>query len=133
MLTVRKQQLDALGAYMRQSFEDRVAQHLVREWPLQVRKLLSAGGSEKPVRDLIQLGIQKAARYGIESEADVMRFIELMVRILPEFDEQKELGWARAILDDRSLPGAAKIGLIQEQLPLRMPEMAAAGGTSAPN
>lgn len=116
MLTIRREQMEVLSAYMRQSFEDRLVRHLAQSLPVQFKKLASPTSGDEPVRTLIRQGIQKAAGYDITSERDVGRFIEVMLAIDPRFDEPGVLHWARQILREKILTARAKMDLIYQRL-----------------
>ncbi len=121
MLIIRREQMEVLGAYMRQSFEDRMVRHLAQSFPVQFKKLVPSPGGEEGVRALIRRGIENAASYDITSERDVGRFIEVMVAVHPQFDALKELDWARQILGENSLMSRAKMDLIYQRLRDELP------------
>ena len=114
MLTIRREQLEVLSAYMRQSFEDRMVRHLAQSFPTQFKKL--ASGSDEPVRLLIRQGVDRAAGYQITSERDVGRFIEVMVAVHPQFETMQEMNWARQILGEKVLTSRARMDLIYQRL-----------------
>ena len=116
MLTIRREQMEVLSAYMRQGFEDRMVRHLAQSFPAQFKKLALPTSGDEPVRTLIRQGIAKAVGYDITSERDVGRFIEVMVAIDPQFDEPGVLDWARQILRERILTARAKMDLIYQRL-----------------
>ncbi len=53
---------------------------------------------EKGVRDAIELGQSKAAKYDIYTERDVCKFLSFMFALGFDFDTDPELPWAKAIL-----------------------------------
>ena len=116
MLTIRREQMEVLSAYMRQSFEDRMVRHLAQSLPMQFKKLAPPSSGDAPVRTLIRRGTEKAAGYEITSERDVGRFIEVMLAIDPRFDEPGVLDWARQILREKTLTARAKMDLIYQRL-----------------
>ena len=116
MLTIRREQMEVLSAYMRQSFEDRMVRHLAQSFPAQFKKLALPPSGDQSVQALIRQGIEKAASYDITSERDVGRFIEVMLAIDPRFDEPGALDWARQILREKILTARAKMDLIYQRL-----------------
>lgn len=101
MLRIRQEQMDALGRYMVQCFEERLAAHLAQRWPARCKEL-----GESALRGWIQGGMGRAARYGIKVELDVARFIELMFLLAPDFDSSGRTAWAGEILRrPRTEPG----------------------------
>jgi hypothetical protein len=119
MLTIRREQMEVLGAYMRQSFEDRLVQHIAQSFPAQFRKLAPPPGNDEPVRTLIKQGIERAGDHGITSERDVRRFIDLMVTLGPDFETKADTAWAQSILRDKTLPARVRMELIHQQLAAR--------------
>jgi hypothetical protein len=123
MLTIRREQMEVLSAYMRQSFEDRMVRHLTQSFPAQFKRLAPPTSGDETVRALIRQGIGKAASYDITSERDVGRFIEVMVAIDPRFDEPGVLDWARQILREKILSPPARMDLIYQRLKDEQPAL----------
>ncbi len=76
-------------------FEDRMVVHLNKFFPEQCEAL-----GEPGTREEIRNGIDRAARYGIETERDVCKYIDLMFAFGRDFDTNPELPWAARILND---------------------------------
>ncbi len=119
MMTIRREQMRALNAYTRQAFEDRMARHLRQIYPEQVQRMGDPADREPILRAVIRQGIEKAVRYQILAERDVGRFIDLMVKIAPDFAERPDLKWAAGILKDPTLHAHGKVELIHAQLAAR--------------
>lgn len=90
MFKVRREQMQAYREAALRDFEDRMVAHVERCFP----QRLTALGAES-VREVIRLGIERAAGHGIVTERDVCKFIDLMLVLGPTFDEEP---WAREIL-----------------------------------
>ncbi len=88
-----------------------MAKHLRRVFPDRCESLGDAA-----VARLIQEGIRKASTYHITSERDVALFIDLMVGIAPDFDQQPDMVWGRNILEDKTLTPGDKMDLIFSHL-----------------
>lgn len=116
MLVIRKAQLEALSAYKRQSFEDRMVDHLAEVFPEESRKMLDAEAGDGKVRELVHHGVEKAAGYEIRAERNVSLFIDLMVGIAPGFDDMKDTAWTRRILLNPDVPEDTKLDLIYDRL-----------------
>jgi hypothetical protein len=119
MLTIRKEQMNVLSAYMGQAFEERIIRHIRQNFPDQYKQLGDTDAREDNLRKLIRQGIERARRYGIESERDAARFVELMIRIGPTFEELPEYAWAKAVLSDPNISGHGRVELIHQQLESR--------------
>jgi len=98
MLRIRKEQYDSLVQQAVRDFENRMYAHVTKVFPDECKAL-----GEEGVRRSIKEGIERAARYGIEVEQDVARYIDLMFILGHGFDKDAELPWAGEILEDRNL------------------------------
>jgi hypothetical protein len=119
MLTIRREQMEALSAYMRQSFEDRMVRHIAQSFPAEFKRMASPSAGDQPIRVLIRQGIERAGSNEITSERDVGRFIDLMIVMGPDFETNTEAAWARSVLRDKTLPARVRMELIHQQLPVR--------------
>lgn len=131
MLTIRREQMEVLSAYMRQRFEDRMVRQIAQSFPEQFKKLAPPPSGDEPVRALIRQGIERAGSNEITSRRDVGRFIDLMVALGPDFETRAETAWAQSILRDKSISSRARIELIHQQLPARVGEASGTPGSGA--
>ncbi len=99
MLTIRKDTMAVMGDAMAARFEDRVLTHLQKFFPAKCKTM-----GEPLVRQHIQAGISRAARYECTTEQNIVRYIDLMFLIRPDFDASRATPWARRILADKTLP-----------------------------
>ena len=109
MLTVRREQMDALSRYSLEQFEAAMLRHLRARFPEQ-----TVGRLDPELRKLIKEGISQAAVYGITLENDVRRYLECVVLYGPDFDRNPETAWAGEILRSDDLDGTEKIDRIDE-------------------
>lgn len=100
MLKIRKEQKQAFAKREIKGFEDRMIEHLDTLFPAYCETL-----GEPAVRRLIGLGIERAARYGIESENGVCIYVDTMFAFGRDFDADPSLPWAHALLVDREIEG----------------------------
>jgi len=129
MLRIRQVQMEVLAAHARRVFEDRLIRQLRRHYPQALNfPSFDTGPGDAPLRALVRSGIERARRYGVTSERDVARFVELLIRMGTDFDQRPSLRWARSMLEDSSLPAPARIELIHQQLDSR----ASASSTQRP-
>jgi len=108
MFILRQEHLDAFQRVSRESFEDRMMPHLRERYAAECEKLGDAG-----VRERIQDGIDRAAKYGIKGEAEVSAYIRYMFGLGPDFDTAWKTSWAGEILRDTDLTPADKIAKIK--------------------
>lgn len=102
MLTIRKEQVAVLSAAEVEKFIDRVATHVTKFFPDQVKAL----GEEK-TREAIRYGISQAAVYGIKAEREVCLYIDLMFALGRDFDKDPAVSFASVILRDGNIKGSA--------------------------
>lgn len=98
MLTIRKEQMAVFGEPAINDFVKRTVVHLNERFPDNCGAM-----GEPKVCETVKYGIQRSASYGITTEGDVRRYIELMVRFGADFDQDPELPWASSILNNQAL------------------------------
>lgn len=99
MVTITAEQMAALDGLNRALYVERVTAHLTRFFPEHCTALGPAG-----LREAIDHGIARAASYGIIGERDVCLYLDLMVAFGRDFDQDPNLPWAAAILNDDAIP-----------------------------
>ena len=52
---------------------------------------------------MIRYGVERAGSYGIGTERDVCKYIDLMFAFGRDFDKNQDLPWASRILEDDTL------------------------------
>jgi hypothetical protein len=104
MLTIRKEQMAAFSAYMLRGFIERAHEHIAKAFPKDYARLKEAG-----TRELIQKGIDKGTRHGIDAERPVSALIDLMVEFGADFEAQPDRPWAMKILNHPTLSGQSKM------------------------
>ncbi|MGH9903083.1 MAG: hypothetical protein ACRD68_14850 [Pyrinomonadaceae bacterium] len=109
MLVIRQEQMNVFSLHMLEGFVGRVAAHL-REWfPGQCDVL-----DEPALREVVRGGVRRAGQYGIRTEFDVWRFVDLMFFYGRDFDA--EFPAAVAILADDDLGGNEKVNRLYVEL-----------------
>ena len=107
---VRKEHFEALQQAVLGDFEDRTMSFLTRSYPERARMLGQDG-----LRELIHYGSARAERYEIVGEDERSQFIELMLLLGRNFDQESNYGWAQAILNDARVPNVReRINLVRE-------------------
>jgi hypothetical protein len=109
-MIIRKEQDEALREEARHSYECRVFAHLQRVWPRKVEEV-----GEPASREWIRSGMAKAETYGVETEYDVCRYVDLMFALGPAFDTDPAYPWAARILRDEDLDGTTKMDRLYER------------------
>jgi hypothetical protein len=105
VLVMRQAQMKALKNYTAQEFEARMVSHTRECWPEESERL----GRENVLAS-IRKGIANAAKYGVESEYDVARYLNIMYALDHDFDSEKDrFPWVKEILTDPDLNGRVKM------------------------
>jgi hypothetical protein len=108
MLTIRQEQLAILSQLEVDKFERWMLAHLMKFFPKQC-----AAAGELRLRDMIQLGIQRAAQHRFTANNDVCKYVDLMVVFGRDFDTDRRFPWAKEILSRQRNP-RAKMQSLQE-------------------
>lgn len=99
MFRVRRAQLAVFSKLARERFERELAAHLRETLPERCAALGDEG-----VGRVITRAIDRGKGYGFVTEQQVCLFATLMCLLHPELDEDPELGWVQAILNDKHHP-----------------------------
>jgi hypothetical protein len=111
MLKLRKQHLDAFEAQKVALFKTRVVAHIKAVWPAECAELGDAA-----VAEIVQGAIKRAVAFGLSSEHDVVRFVDLAFILAADFDTNPLGAWTRPILADRALAPNAKMDRLYQQM-----------------
>lgn len=113
MLVIRDEQLARLAEEGRRRFIAAMVAHLRRHFH---GELWAVGDEELAAR--AAQACDRAAAYGIRSERDVCRFLNLAAKFGWDFDRSPETSWMRAMLTDTSItsPGLRLDCLVDECL-----------------
>ena len=109
MLTLRREQMQALERYALEQFIARMSARLHARFRRETEKV-----AEPDLRTLIRRAITKAETYGVSDEADVARYLEFVIRYGPEFDTQETTAWAGRILKHADQSGTEKMNALDD-------------------
>jgi hypothetical protein len=93
VLLIRDEQVSALRRVRQKEYEKRLAAHL-RKYFSETCADLGARG----LRDAVRYGIHRARSYGIHSERDVVKYLNLMFVFGRDFDTDPRFPWAASML-----------------------------------
>lgn len=99
MLVIRDAQVTALGAAVVDRFIERMVRHAETHFPDACR-----GAGREGTRRAVEHGVRRALGYGITACDEVCKYLNVMFVFGLRFDEDAELPWARAVLEDRGPP-----------------------------
>ncbi len=109
MFVIRREQMDVFSQAEIKKFESRMILHLRSVFPDQTKNT-----SNPDLLKMIQLGIEKSAKYNIITEGDVRRYLECSILYGWDFDTKSEIYWAGEILRDDDLDGETKMDMIEQ-------------------
>jgi hypothetical protein len=93
MLRVFKKQLQAFGLLAAQDFVQEMVEHLLGFAPDHAKSIGPEG-----LRRIVEMGIERARRYGFGQRGPVRFYIELMFHLGTDFDTDPQYPWAGTIL-----------------------------------
>ncbi len=111
MLVIRSAQMDALARAAMDPFVENVTAHLRRVWPEEC-----AAMGEEGLERFVAHGMERCARYEIDTEYDVGRYCDVMLLLHPQFDEDPNLPWASDTLTSEGLDGRMKVDQLMERV-----------------
>ena len=109
-MTIREKQLAQMAASRLQDFEDRAYAHVQQFWPQRCADM-----SKEETLQIIRSAISNAAKYGINSERDVVLFLNHMLSLSVDFDTNPAYPWVQSILNDPSMTGELKMEWLSRQ------------------
>jgi hypothetical protein len=102
MLIIRPEQLKVLSAYARENLQARMLEHARRFFPAQCKAL-----GELEAQAFIALGVERAKRYNLDTEAEICKYLNLMFSFGREFDTEQD--WAARVLSGRDRSGQGSV------------------------
>lgn len=97
MLKIRAEQLAKYSQAEVDQFTEWMINHLKRFFPQQCKAL-----GDDQLKETIRFGIRRAASYGIRTKRDVCKFIDLIVILGRDFEQDEKLTWASEILKSKA-------------------------------
>jgi uncharacterized protein YyaL (SSP411 family) len=107
MLRIRDEQMQAFDADAQKRFEDRAIRHLRANLPRQTEHF-----SDDNLRARVRTGAVRAREYGLESEQQIMCFVDTTFLLANNFDTAPAFSWARTILTDPQLTANQRAGTL---------------------
>jgi hypothetical protein len=95
-MIIRPEQIETFEAAAQVSFEAEALEHIRKEYPAAVQ-----GIEEAALKQLISQGAQRAGKHGFKARGPVRMFLEFLVLLGHEFDQDPMLFWVADILKDR--------------------------------
>jgi hypothetical protein len=107
MITIRREQLEALGAPFAAQFVDQAVRQIAAQFPEQYAAL-----GERAVRAGVVHGIDRAEQHGFSSDGEVLAYLAMTFLFGHDFDSG--LPWAEAVLQQRGSP-AERLARLQSE------------------
>lgn len=111
MFVIRRAQLDAIAAARRAEFEASLVRHVeTSDAPVAVRE-------GRDARTVVRRTVDKCLTYGIDRECDIVDYLDFVLRFGLDFERRPELGACRAVLENHTMAGPAKVSALASRLP----------------
>ncbi len=111
MMTVSEYQMKSLAQSGRIIFEKKAFLHLKEKYLMFTQR-----NTDAQIEEIVKQGVGKAAMYNINTHDETLRFLEYIVVLGENFEDNEENEWAKDILKIRNLDGVEKINRIQKKL-----------------
>jgi len=111
MLLIRNEQMKIFKTELLETFIKKTQAHIHEVFEEQIMDK-----TEEDIREIIQNGIEKARGYEIREEQAVVLFIDLIIGIGPDFEEQKPNKWMISILEREDMIAQEKMDFIYARL-----------------
>ena len=111
VLTIRNAQMESLRQASRRSFENRAVEQC------KARGARVGGDTtEDSIRRFVQQGIQSALNYGIRSEGQILRFLDMLPEMAANGTDAPCRPWAMEILTDLELGPGVRLALLEDAI-----------------
>jgi hypothetical protein len=108
MLKLTEKQLEAFAPQLRRQFEEQCVA-LLRE---RYAEIASAYPHDK-LLEFVRFGIERAQRHGIVAYPEVERWLHLMMRLGPRFDEDGRYAEVATVLGNPDLTDQARLDAVE--------------------
>lgn len=112
MLTIRPEQMASFNAEARQRFEGWLLEHVHTWWPDRVARI----GDDSKLRLVLREAVARATGFGIESSANLARYVNLVMLLGPGFPDDSRIPWAGGILRAEALAENHKLRVLNQLL-----------------
>jgi hypothetical protein len=111
MLRIRGEQMETFPRALEEIFECRLFAHFKRTMPHRCEHL-----GEAAARQWIRQGLQAASAFGIDSQYDQSRYVDLAFVLGPDFHANPLFAWAGEVLNDGGRTGAQKMDELYQRV-----------------
>jgi DNA-binding NarL/FixJ family response regulator len=111
MLKLTQQQLDAFAPQLTRQFEEQCVV-LLRD---RYGKISAAYPDEK-LLEFVRFGMERAKRHGIVAFSEIERWLHLMVRLGPRFDDDERYAEASAFVADGDISEQAHMDRLEQSV-----------------
>lgn len=103
-MLIRSHQSAALRAGRRRIFEERCVAFVREHWPERWAHL-----GEVAVRAFVEMAVERAAGYELDTEQDAARYLNQMLALGRDFDTDPRYPWAGEILRNKGIAPALRM------------------------
>lgn len=113
MFIITNKQIEAMSLALAKNFAKEMVIHLQEQFPEKVENLKL---TEAVFEEWVFQGILRAKKYGLEYDDDMQLFLECMLFLSPNFDDDTKFPWAKRIFDNKIMSGEEKMAEISQYL-----------------
>lgn len=106
-MILRDDQIRALTQVTRKGFEQRLYEQLAKYWPDECARM-----GEWHVRRMIRNARHSAMTYGIETEYDILRFLNVMFAVGKDFESNPDCRWMVQQLEDKRFDPTSSLDIV---------------------
>lgn len=111
MLVIRESQMAALGRDLLDHFDFVALAHVKECFPEVCAEI-----GDGTALNYVSSGLKRARAYGLESEYDLFRFLNLIFTLGGDFDSGEEYPWIPSILKNTDAPATTRMNLLMEEV-----------------
>lgn len=113
MITIRKEQVQKLGEFVKENFEINTIKHLKEKYPEKTKTM----NNDKMI-DFIHTGIINAEKHNIIERRDISVYLEYIMIHGEGFETNPENEWAFKVFRIKNLSGEEKIKRLLQNNPI---------------
>ena len=117
MLVIRREQMEALRAPRWREFAALATRHCRFRHPVECSQM-----TDEALESLVRAGLRRARSYHFDQSQDLMRFLDLLLTVGPDADQQPQIA---AILAQKKYSPATRMNLIFRSLKEKPDELPA--------
>jgi hypothetical protein len=113
MFIIKNKQIEAMTMALVRRFTKEMVIDLRNQFPEKVENLKL---DDTEFEEWVFQGLLKAKKYGLEYDDDIQLFLECMLFLSPNFDDDTKFPWANRIFKNKIMSGEEKMAEVSQYL-----------------